>query len=103
MNRIALTDGTSRWFDAEKAEEWDEDSRWDGNNHISIATGSQWHHERLYRTAGGVWILHSSSNYQDSIDEYDEIEDEAAAKWLVVNGHDHHKACAEEFAALEIK
>ena len=79
MNRIPLTDGTGRWFDASKAEEWDEDTRWDGNNHISIATGSQWHHERLYRTAGGVWIMHSSSNNQGSKDEFDEISADAAA------------------------
>jgi hypothetical protein len=103
MIRIPLTDGTGRWFDAEKAEEWDEDSNWDGNNHISVATGSQWSHETLHRTVGGRWIVHSFSSWSGSVDQFEEISDEAAAAWLVLNGHESHEACAEEFAALEIK
>ena len=101
MNRIALNDG--RWFDEEKAEAFSEDTRWDGRNHISKNTGSQWDHERLYRTKGGRWVLNSWSDWQGSGESYNEISDEAAARWLVINGHESHPACAAEFAALEVK
>ena len=101
MNRIALGDG--RWFDADRAEAYEEDTRWDGHNHVSLATGSQWDHEELYRTRGGRWILHSWSQWQGSGESYCEISDERAARWLVANGHDAHEACATEYAALEIE
>lgn len=99
MSRIVLTDG--RWFDPKKAEKFDEDTRWDGNNHISLATGSQFNHERLYRTAGKCWILHSWSQWQGSGESYQEIDNNEAARWLVANGHEHD-AVEEEIAALEV-
>lgn len=37
---------------------------WNGSNHISQATGSQWEHESLLRTAGGWWVLHRWSQWQ---------------------------------------
>jgi len=101
-NRIALTDATGRWFDPDKAEHWDEDRRWDGNNHVSVATGSQWDHEELYRTAGGRWILHSWSQWQGSTPSYLEIDAGDAARWLAKNEHEPPDECAAEFAALEI-
>lgn len=61
MARIPLTDGSGRWFDSAKTESFDEETYWNGNNHISKATGSQWDHERLLRTAGKRWILETWS------------------------------------------
>ena len=55
MRRQALTDGTGRWFDLDAAKRFDEATIWDGRNRISLATGSQWDHEALYRT--GQWPL----------------------------------------------
>ena len=103
MARTPLTDGSGRWFDREAAEAFDEGTRWNGNNHISLATGSQWDHEELYRTAGGKWILRHWSQWQGSGESYEEIGDHEAAKWLAVNEHEPHEACATEFAALEIE
>jgi len=85
MERIALTDGSGQWFDMDKTEEFKEAEYWDGNNHISKATGSQWEHERLYRTASGRWILNHWSQWQGSIETYIEINDDEAARWLVIN------------------
>src|SRR3972149_6322249 len=100
-DRQVLTDGTGRWFVRRSAERWDEKSRFDGNNYISCATGSQWEHETLYRTAGGRWILEHSSQWQGSRDEWTEISARDAARWLSRNGHhDAHPACAEQYAAL---
>src|SRR5690606_26064843 len=59
MARVNVIDPETRelvgWFDDEKAERFAEDRDWNGSNWISVATGSQWHHEELYRTAGGRW------------------------------------------------
>ncbi len=103
MQRIALTDNTGRWFDAEKALVYQEATRWDGSNHVSLATGSQWDHERLYRTAGGRWILNTWSQWEGTAETYAEISDANAAQWLVENDHETHAACADEYSALEIR
>ena len=102
MRRVALTDGSGRWFDLEKAERFPEDADWDGRNWISRATGSQWEHETLYRTAGGRWILHWFSQWQGTRDRWEEVDAETAAAWLVRNGYDPHPACQAEYEALEI-
>lgn len=96
MDRINIIerdeyDGTPRlagWFDAEKAEPWNEATRWNGSNHISVPTGSQWDHERLYRTAGGRYVVSRWSQWQGAQDSYEYIDDEAAREWLLLNGHD---------------
>lgn len=100
MARIVLEDG--RWFDSSKAEKFNEDTEWDGNNMRSCATGSPHNHERLYRTAGGKWILHGWSQWQGSMEWHREIDNDEAARWLVKNGHDDHEACEAEIAALEV-
>jgi hypothetical protein len=45
---------------------WDEDTRWDGHNHISKATGSQWEHEKLYRSRKGRYYVEHTSQWQGS-------------------------------------
>lgn len=101
MKRIALTDNSGAWFDADKAEEFREDSYWNGNNHISKATGSQWNHEWMYRTASGRWILNSFSDYQNVPETYEEVDDDTAARWLSVHGHDH-PVVADTIAEMEV-
>lgn len=102
MKRIALTDGSGRWFDAEKAERFEEARFFDGTNLRSKATGEKWDHEELYRTAGGRWILHHWSQWAGSVDSWREISPAAAAAWLVRNEYDPHPACAAEYAGLEV-
>lgn len=92
-----------RWFDTSKAKKFTEETEWDGRNHVSLATGSQFDHETLYRTAGGRWILNHWSQWQGSRPSWREIDDEEAARWLVRNTYSSHEACAEEYAALEVK
>ncbi len=76
------------WFDRKKAERFEEATRWDGNNHISIATGSQWDHQALYYTAGGRWVLHSWSQYQGRPERYWFVSDDVAREWLLLNEED---------------
>ena len=84
MARISL--GDKRWFDTSRAKNWEEDTYWDGNNHISKATGSQWEHEELYLTPKGTWVLHSWSQWQGSTPSWDIITEDAAHAWLIANG-----------------
>src|SRR4030065_2146195 len=100
MRRQSLDDG--HWFDIEASKEFKEDTWWNGNNHISTATGSQWEHESLYRTASGKWILNHWSQMQGSVKTWYEISNDGAARWLVKNHEDPHDACAAEYAALEV-
>jgi len=84
MARVPLTDDSSKWFDTSKAIRFDEDTRWDGNNHISRATGSQWNHEALYFTKSGNWILNAWSQCRGGSPEtYGTIGEESAIAWLI--------------------
>ena len=79
----------SQWFDRDKATPYEEETRHDGNNFISVATGSQWEHEKLYKTASENWVFHSWSQWQSGNREvYELIPFADAVKWLVKNGHD---------------
>lgn len=82
------------WFNKETAKEFTEDTRWDGHNHISRATGSQWDHEQLYRTAGGNWVLYRWSQWEGVADRYQFLAEDEARTWLLAQGHD---AAAEEY------
>jgi hypothetical protein len=92
MTRINL--GSGRWFDTDSAECFGEDTRFDGRNHISVATGSQWEHEELYRTRTGRWILHEWSQWQGSRAYYSEVSDARAKEWLI---NQDHADAAERF------
>ena len=91
--RVFLTprdqgDNDSRWFDIEKATKYDEETYWNGSNNISVATGNQWNHETLYKTATGNWVLHSDSNWQGCHESYEHIMLVEAVPWLIKNNHD---------------
>ena len=85
MSRTPLTDDSGSWFDSRKSTKFGEGSRWDGSNHISLATGSQWDHQALWRTRSGRWILQDWSQRQGSAETFEEITDKDAAKWLIKN------------------
>jgi len=85
--RIALTDGSNTYFDKDRATKYDEDTNWDGHNNVSVATGSEFNHQILYRTANGSWVLHSWSQQERTVDKYEAIPDADAFAWLVCDGH----------------
>jgi len=76
------------WFDYDAAVKFAEETDWDGSNHISVNTGSQWDHETLLRTAGGRWVLRTHSNRQGVMDGYQFVSDEIAKDWLLRNHAD---------------
>lgn len=87
MDRRALTNRSNRWFDANSAKEYDEATEWDGNNHISLATGTQTEHESLYVTKSGVYVLHTWSQWDGILPQYYEISEDQAYDWLIRNEH----------------
>ena len=86
MKRQAIDDGG--WFDIESATRFREDTFWNGSNHISCATGSQWDHQDLYCTRKGVYVLNRYSQYRESHETWTRVSAEEAAAWLVRNGHE---------------
>jgi len=88
MSKYRLEDGTV--IDTEKAKDfWEEATDWDGRNHISRPTGSQWEHERLYLSARGRYYVESWSQWQGSISSIEVLDSEQAARWLILNDHEN--------------
>jgi hypothetical protein len=81
MARVSLPNG--KWFDDEKAVKFSENTWWNGHNHISSATGSQWEHEALYHTKTGSWVLNTWSQRQGSGETYEVISEQMAIQWLI--------------------
>jgi len=73
------------WFDPDAATRYSEGTRWNGNNNISLNTGSQWDHEALYRTVSGRWVLNSWSQREGSRERWYFVGPERAREWLLVN------------------
>jgi hypothetical protein len=77
---------------------WDENTRWNGNNHISVATGSQWEHQILYMSRRGRFYIERTSQWQGSTPSAEWVSNEEAARWLLANEHeipDNLKVVAE--------
>lgn len=87
MSRYVMDDSTIVETDNAK-QHWDEDTRWNGNNHISVATGSQWEHETLYLSRKGHYYIEHVSQWQGSTPSARFVTEEEAAHWLVANGHE---------------
>lgn len=99
MSKYTLTDGTI--VNTETAlNKWEEDSDWDGNNHISRATGSQWEHQALYRSSKGRYWIESWSQWQGSLPHAFLVSEEDAARWLLQNNYDLPEDLQEHGAAI---
>jgi hypothetical protein len=75
------------WLNMDTAIEFHESTRWDGRNHISLATGEQWEHELLCFTANGSWVIHRWSQMQGKQDVWETITEECAFAWLIAQDH----------------
>ena len=87
MTKYTMDNG--QVVDTDKALEcWQEAERWNGRNHISKATGSQWERETLYKSAkGNYWVEHTSQ-WQGSTPHAFFLTAEEAARWLLTNEHE---------------
>ena len=67
---------------------WAEDTDWNGNNHISRATGSQWTHQTLYRSRKGRYYIVHESQWQGSLPHAEWVSGQEAARWLMLMEHE---------------
>jgi hypothetical protein len=75
--------------DTENASQsWAEATRWNGSNHISVPTGSQWNHETLYRSRKGRYYVEHESQVQGSTPHAEWVSPEEACRWLLMNAHE---------------
>lgn len=75
--------------DTDKAQQtWEESTRWDGRNHISKATGSQWEHQTLYKSRKGRYYIVHMSQWQGTTPHAEWVSPQEAARWLLLMGHD---------------
>jgi hypothetical protein len=92
--KFQMEDGSI--INTEKAKShWEEDTNWNGNNHISVNTGSQWVHETLYLSAKDRYYLVRNSQWQGSLPSAEFISDEDAARWLLRNNEELPEALVE--------
>ena len=87
MATYRMDDGTVVKTENAK-QSWKEDTNWNGNNHISVATGSQWNHEQLYCSRRGRYWIESWSAWQGTSAHAEWISNRAAAQWLLANDHE---------------
>jgi hypothetical protein len=73
---------------AASTDSWEEQTEFDGNNHISLATGSQWNHEKLYVTGNARFFVHWWSQWQGSRDRLFPLTHAEAAEWLIRNQYE---------------
>ncbi len=78
---------------------WNEDTRWNGNNFISVATGSQWNHQTLYCSRKGRYWVEHESQWQGSTPHAEWVSNHEAARWLLANGHE----LPDDLRALEVE
>lgn len=84
MSTYRMSDGTI--VKTENASEsWEERTKWNGSNHISVNTGSQWSHEILHRSRKGRYYIERWSQYQGSRSSAEWISNEEAVRWLLLN------------------
>ena len=87
--QIQGEDGNQAVLDTAKAAaHWDEHTWWNGSNNISVATGSQWLHEDLYKSRKGNYYVVQRSNYEDVPDKARVLTQKEAALWLLANNHE---------------
>ena len=101
MNRQSIDGGG--WLNLATAKKFAENRNFDGHNMISVNTGSQWAHEVLYRSVGGVYVLQSWSQWQGSRDTWQRISVDEAVEWLLKNDYDPTSPAEEALVAgLEV-
>jgi hypothetical protein len=84
MDRFEMDDGAVV-DTALAARKWDEDTVWDGRNHIGRVTRSQWERETLYRSSKGRYYLVHTSAYQGTLPTAAWLTPEEAVRWLTLN------------------
>lgn len=81
--KYRMNDGTI--VDTDNAtESWTETTEWNGNNHVSRVTGSQWNHQQLYVSRKGRYYVEHWSQWQGSTSHVEWVSPEEATRWLLL-------------------
>ena len=67
---------------------WEEDTTWNGNNYISVATREFGNHETLYMSRKERYYLEHKSQFQRRLPWAEWISNQRAAAWLLANNHE---------------
>lgn len=87
MTRYRMNDGTV--IDTGCASQsWEEETRWNGNNHIGLASVSQFSHQTLYRSRKGRYYIEHTSDWQGTIPHVEWVSPQEAARWLLLMDED---------------
>jgi hypothetical protein len=89
MRKIVLSDGSGRWFDADRAKKFEAKSIIShGGEEICRATNVPGLWENLYLTQHGSFVLvRTYDGYAPDAEGAVEMEVTNAVRWLVSNGH----------------
>jgi hypothetical protein len=84
MTRYRMEDGAI--VDTALARQsWNERREFNGNNHISVHTGSQWGHQTLYCSKKGRYYVEHESDWQGSTAHVEWVSPQEATRWLLLN------------------
>ena len=86
MTRQTIDDGG--WLDLDTATKFTEENYWDGNNHRSVNTRSQWSQQTLYKTTRGTYVVYQTSQWQGSHDTWTRLSVDEAVEWLLRNEYE---------------
>lgn len=82
--RYKLEDGII--VDTHKAsQKWEEETDWNGSNHIGRSSGSMGRQQALYRSSKGRYYIEYTSSWQGEMPRAELIEFEEAVRWLLLN------------------
>lgn len=98
--KYRMEDGTILNTD-KAAKSWDEATRWDGRNNISVATGSQWTHQTLYQSRRGRYYVEHYSQWEGSTPHAEWVSEHEAARWLLMCDHETPKKLAHLVDEIE--
>jgi len=79
---------------------YEESTVHDGRNFISCATGSEWEHQTLYRSAKGRYYVVNSSAWQHKRDYAEWYSPENAVRWLLMNKREIPEELQKHVAAV---
>ena len=66
------------------ARQWAERTDWNGRNHISRASGTEWDHQTLYRSRKGRYYIEHTSQWEGKLPRAEWVSDHEAARWLLL-------------------
>ena len=76
------------WLDLDTAKRFREDKYWDGRNHCSVNTRSQWSQQTMYRTKSGTYVVYETSQWQGSRNTWTRLSADEAVAWLLRNDYE---------------